>query len=336
MHLPPSSASRVPQSIVKGSVAPEIRVQPPTVKGTVQPSSKPQPSHAVKSRVPQSTVSGSIHPSQSKRPDASSQTIVRDFASQKPRDSSRTAIRDVSTKPESTSKGTQLLRDGAPIAKGTQLLRDASLKPGTQLLRDGAPTAEGTQLFRDASLKPGTQLLRDDATTTQGTQLLRDASSKPGTRLFRDSPPAGSKLPGELAGASKYVASRAVGGTVPKPASSLPKSLRPGDKDKVWASRQSVYKSLKPNEKKEQDAWANRIIEGYGRCPEEFGWKRREGPGGYQCNGGGHIVTDELLQDMVDKDKLGIYASENRAWDESTWDGPYYETFRGSGIWNKE
>jgi hypothetical protein len=154
--------------------------------------------------------------------------------------------------------------------------------------------------------------------------------------LIGDGPPAGIELPSEFAGASKYVASRAVGGTVPKPASGLPKSLRPGDKDKVWASRQSVYKSLKPDEKKEQDAWANRIIMYYGRCPEKFGWKRREEPGGYQCNGGGHVVTDELLQDVVDKDKFGIYASEKRAWDESTWDGPYYETFRGSGIWNKE
>jgi hypothetical protein len=335
MHVPPSSASRVPQSIVKGSVAPEIRVQPPTVKGTVQPSSRPQPSNAVRSRVPQSTVSGSVHPSESKRPDASSQTIVRDFASQKPGGSSRTAIRDASTKPESTSKGTQLLRDGAPTAEGTQFLRDATAKPGTELLRDGA-TAEGTQLFRDASSKPGTELLRDDATTTQSTRLLRDASSKPGTRLIRDGPPAGSKLPGELAGASKYLASRAVGGTVAKPASSLPKSLRP-DKDKFWVSRQSVYESLKPDEQKDQDAWANRIIKGYGPCPETFEWERRnEKPGGYQCEGGGHIVTDELLQDAVDKDKMGMYSSKKHSWDESTWDGPYYETFPRSKVWKKE
>ena len=307
MHVPPSSASRVPQSIIKGSVAPEIRVQPPTVKGTVQPSSTPQPSNAVRSRVPQSTVSGGVHPSESKRPDTPSQTIVRDFASQKPGDSSRTAIRDVSTKPESTSKGTQLLRDGAPIAKGTQLLRDASLKPGTQLLRD-------------------------DATTTQGTQLLRDASLKPGTRLIKDGPPAESKLPSKLAGASKYVASRAIGGTVLKPVTpSFAKSFLENDDNKIYASRQSMYKSLRPDEQEKQDKWAEKLMKKNGPCPQGYPWERRNtNGGGYQCGGGGHLITDALLSEG----KLGIYASKQHSWDDtSTWDGPYFKDPNRGNEW---
>ena len=50
-----------------------------------------------------------------------------------------------------------------------------------------------------------------------------------------------------------------------------------------------------------------------GACPEGYTWTRR--PGGYQCNGGGHGVTDELLAER----KGGIYGLRCKKWRD--WEG---------------
>lgn len=41
-------------------------------------------------------------------------------------------------------------------------------------------------------------------------------------------------------------------------------------------------------------------------------------PGGYQCHGGGHGVTDELLAEGTG----GVYVMRTKEWDKK--EGPYY------------
>jgi hypothetical protein len=84
------------------------------------------------------------------------------------------------------------------------------------------------------------------------------------------------------------------------------------------ASKQPNYATLTPQEKTEQDNWAQEMIKRVGACPENFDWVRRENPGGYQCEGGGHGITDELLAEG----KGGIMVLATKKWGQSK--GPYY------------
>jgi hypothetical protein len=72
-------------------------------------------------------------------------------------------------------------------------------------------------------------------------------------------------------------------------------------------------------DQKTQTKWAQSMIERVGACPENYQWVRRENPGGYQCKGGGHGMTDELIAEA----KGGIMAHPTKKWEES--DGIYYQ-----------
>ena len=69
------------------------------------------------------------------------------------------------------------------------------------------------------------------------------------------------------------------------------------EEDKAKAVKQSIYQTLNPVERQEQDVWAINIMNTYGPCPEKYTWIRQNEPGigGYQCDGGGHGVTDEMV-----------------------------------------
>jgi hypothetical protein len=96
------------------------------------------------------------------------------------------------------------------------------------------------------------------------------------------------------------------------------KSILVTPKDIHMASRQPNFATLTPKEQTEQNDWAQDMIKRVGACPENFEWVRRENPGGYQCEGGGHGITDELLAEG----KGGIMAHATKKWGESK--GPYY------------
>jgi hypothetical protein len=108
---------------------------------------------------------------------------------------------------------------------------------------------------------------------------------------------------------------------VPNIASLAPpstKSILVTPKDIHMASRQPNFATLTPKEQTEQNDWAQDMIKRVGACPENFEWVRRENPGGYQCEGGGHGMTDELLAEG----KGGIMAHATKKWGENK--GPYY------------
>jgi hypothetical protein len=96
------------------------------------------------------------------------------------------------------------------------------------------------------------------------------------------------------------------------------KSVLQTPDDFKFASRQTQRGSLAPRDLKEQDDWAQRMIKLVGVCPENNNWARKENPGGFQCLGGGHGMTDELLAEGLG----GILAHPARKWGESK--GPYY------------
>lgn len=71
--------------------------------------------------------------------------------------------------------------------------------------------------------------------------------------------------------------------------------------DIQMASRQLMIDTLPPQQREEQERWAQSIIGRVKTCPQNFPWVRRAG--GYQCAGGRHVITDELLAEG----KGGIY-----------------------------
>ena len=87
--------------------------------------------------------------------------------------------------------------------------------------------------------------------------------------------------------------------------------------DITMAARQTQYATLAPSERERQEVWAQSMIERTGSCPEGFAWKRIDD--GYQCAGGHHVISDELLQEGMG----GVYALEDETRPDDKL-GPYY------------
>ena len=189
--------------------------------------------------------------------------------------------KDTKLNPNEVYRGTKLHRDD--IFKGTKLHRDDIFK-GTKLHREYM--GRGTQLHRD-DIDQGTNLNRDDIEI--GTKLNRD-DIEHGTMLFRDAPR-----------------------TMAPPGT---KSIFLNPHDISMASRQTQIDTLPPEERDEQEEWAQELIRRSGACPQGYDWNRM--PGGYQCKGGGHGITD----DMLEEGKGGMWALPTKKWDEKV--GPYY------------
>jgi hypothetical protein len=65
--------------------------------------------------------------------------------------------------------------------------------------------------------------------------------------------------------------------------------------DIKMASRQTRIETMAPSERQAQEAWAQSIIQRTSSCPSLFAWMRIHG--GYHCQGGSHLITDELLSE---------------------------------------
>ncbi|RDL41632.1 uncharacterized protein BP5553_01611 [Venustampulla echinocandica] len=91
--------------------------------------------------------------------------------------------------------------------------------------------------------------------------------------------------------------------------------------DLKMASRQPFIDDLPEDERQKQEEWAQEMIKRAAACPEGYDWNRM--PGGYQCRGGGHGMTDELLAEG----KGGLYGLRTRNWEAK--DGPYYPDGKG-------
>ena len=64
------------------------------------------------------------------------------------------------------------------------------------------------------------------------------------------------------------------------------------------------------------------MIDRVGICPEGYKWDRRENPGGYQCQGQAHGITDDMLQEGTGG--LIAFDPEHDWHDPNCWAGPYY------------
>jgi hypothetical protein len=168
---------------------------------------------------------------------------------------------------------------------------------------------KGTQLNR-AALSPGTKLNRD--VISQGTKLNRDEIGQ-GTRLNRDDIAPGTKLNRDEA--------------IIQPRTMAPpgtKSIFLNPHDITMASRQTQIDALPPKERDEQEEWAQDLIKRSGACPQGYDWNRK--PGGYQCRGGGHGITDDMLAEGMG----GMWALPTKTW--AVKEGPYYPR---DGEWYK-
>lgn len=215
-----------------------------------------------------------------------------------------------------SAKGTKLIRDGATrptklhrdnILEGTKLHRDDITSQSKKLSRDDI-ISQGMKLYRDDILK-GTMLYRDDI--DKGTKLFRDDIDQ-GTKLHRDDIEKGTRLDRDDMSQGTMLF-RDVSRSMAPPGT---KSIFLSPRDISMASRQTQIEHLPPKERDEQEQWAQELIRRIGACPEGYDWTRM--PGGYQCKGRGHAITD----DMLEEGKGGIWALPTKKWEEK--DGPYY------------
>lgn len=63
--------------------------------------------------------------------------------------------------------------------------------------------------------------------------------------------------------------------------------------DVQMASRQQHIESMAPTERGTQESWAQTMIQRTASCPQQYSWSRIGG--GYQCKGGHHYISDQLL-----------------------------------------
>ena len=120
----------------------------------------------------------------------------------------------------------------------------------------------------------------------------------------------------------------------PSTAPSTARTILIEPEDAAFAQRQTQYASLSPKEQAKQEQWAQSIISRTGSCPEGFDWTRMYD--GYQCNGGHHYITDDLLAEGLG----GVYALFQSNRPDERW-GPYYAepsdptVFHYQGPWPK-
>ena len=106
------------------------------------------------------------------------------------------------------------------------------------------------------------------------------------------------------------------------------RSVLKSPEDVGMAARQTQFQSLTPQDQARQDQWARTQLAINGACPEKYAWLRRDE--GYQCEGGHHFISDELLAEG----KGGIWHLRNSAHTRSdNRIGPYYEDPRSPGDW---
>ncbi len=217
----------------------------------------------------------------------------------------------------SAVRGTNLKRDN-PEHMGTSLRRDEVGRNGTSLQRD---------LVQNNSMpKPPISMT---SRRTQEPSIIKDA---PEMSSHHTQKPTTIKQPlrttYHLTQEPSIIKSQAQPSSYqrqepsiakPRPATLSPNNLKSvlvTPEDIHMATRQTQYEKLAPIEQQKQENWAQSIIKRVGICPEGNTWNRR--PGGYQCNGFGHGITDEMLAEG----KGGIYALRAGNW--AIKDGPYY------------
>jgi hypothetical protein len=88
------------------------------------------------------------------------------------------------------------------------------------------------------------------------------------------------------------------------------------------AARQTRIETLAPNDRLQQENWAQTVIGRMAAYPVGYDWTRE--PDGYRCNGGTHAVTDELLAEGIG----GLFKVPQFQWAIKY--GPYYPV---DGAW---
>jgi hypothetical protein len=96
------------------------------------------------------------------------------------------------------------------------------------------------------------------------------------------------------------------------------KSVFTKPEDQKMATRQTAYSTLSPAEQAKQNTWAQSMINRSIQCPQGYDWNRNQQNQGYQCAGGHHFVTDELLREG----KGGVLLIQGGS--THPWWGPYY------------
>lgn len=234
--------------------------------------------------------------------------------------------------PLATNSSIPTVLEGTEIARTTRIKTEHAPLGNERTHLHGMVLPSHLQSMFDPTVVPG-------APGTVSTSNRRNSSHRPSLNNWAGSnvEPSPNGTPGTrvqgLVPASKY--EREHGGQSYPAHSSLVsrppahvRSIFENAQDREMASRQTQIASMQPEQRKEQNNWAQKMIRKAriktSACPSDYKWQRIEAPPGYQCEKGGHLVSDELIAEG----KGGIFVvpggKRDRRKTDFLW-GPYYQ-----------
>jgi hypothetical protein len=103
--------------------------------------------------------------------------------------------------------------------------------------------------------------------------------------------------------------------------------------DVKMASRQTRIESMAPQEREEQEQWAQTQLRQLNTCPAGFQWRRI--PGGYQCLPYGTPGVHKVTHDLIAEGKGGYYTQKfdktKLPGGGNDWRGPFYTGLSAGG-----
>jgi hypothetical protein len=209
-----------------------------------------------------------------------------------------------STQPPPAANSGLNLDDIQNVHKQATTSFPATAQKSTRIKTERAPLGD-----------PGRTVLEGLAPPT-AFQTVVDPTVVPATQYKRMVPPS--------RGADYPAHTPSIHSAAPSTTSAAPnwaKSVFTKPEDQKMATRQTAYATLSPAEQAKQNTWAQSMINRSIRCPQGYDWNRNHqnpGPSGYQCAGGHHFVTDNLLAEG----KGGVFLVQGGTMEP--WWGPYY------------
>lgn len=205
---------------------------------------------------------------------------------------SRMPKMDKTMKPAETSRMPKMDKTMKPAESSRMSKMDKTMKPtDNSRMPKIDKTVRPTDNYKTMKATGSPLVPKPDKTTKHGagsTMTKIDKTMKPGES---------SKM-GKMDKAVRAAESSGMGrmdrSAAPRPPSTITYTTQ---RDQDFASRQTRIEQLSPQDQMEQEQWAQIQLQASAVCPAGFVWMRR--PGGYQCYGGAHWVSDDSLASGV-------------------------------------
>ncbi|KAF8855613.1 hypothetical protein BDZ45DRAFT_746207 [Acephala macrosclerotiorum] len=236
--------------------------------------------------------------------------------------SSKPATREESRKAESTTSPSQDQSETSRPSSTTQSSASAVLPGLLCLSKRDNPSASSSKQDSKAGAKKAPRM-PSVAESSSRKEPPRIASVYP-TEKYKST--SDNKKVSTTAGSTRPTTTQPSSSSMRSRAPSFARSIFKTTDDQKMASRQTKIESMSPQERKEQEKWAQSLIKGL--CPGGVSWDRVQG--GYRCAAKQHAVTDELVSEgkggmfFLDIENL---SGKLFSWSRLDWPnyfGPYY------------